>query len=120
MIHVTEEEAKVVAARINMTVEAFDEEYLEKGINRQAIMNTIPCKFLDENKCSVYTDRFSQCREFPHLNQPHVTQRLFGLMMYYGTCPIVFNVLEQAKVHSRFTEFTEATQTNQPVLAYES
>ena len=61
------------------------------------IINTIPCHFLKGTSCSIYEHRFTECREFPHLNKPHFRGRLFGTMQYYEICPIIFNVVEQLK-----------------------
>ncbi|MEO5647988.1 MAG: YkgJ family cysteine cluster protein [Chitinophagaceae bacterium] len=97
MINVTKDEAEKVAERRNMSVLEFKKQYLEESSGGQMIVNTIPCHFLEVNKCGIYTDRFLECREFPHLHRTRVKERLFGLLMYYGTCPIIFNVIEEAK-----------------------
>ena len=82
---------------------------IEESAEGQLIMNTIPCHFLSGSSCNIYEDRFTECREFPHLHKPHFTSRLFGTMIYYGMCPIIFNVVEQLKdaVHFKADEAEE-------------
>lgn len=102
MINVTEEEADRVAARLQLDRKNFDEQYLEKGGYGLMVINTIPCHFLTDNKCTVYEDRFAGCREFPALHLPHFTKRLFTVMMHYNRCPIIFNVVEELKERTGF------------------
>ncbi len=113
MINVTEEEAANVAAATNNSVNSFKEKYIEQSAGGQMIINTIPCHFLEGNICTVYTNRFSECREFPHLHKDHVQQRLFGLLMYYGKCPIIYNVIEQTKMQSGFFDLYKKQESAQ-------
>jgi Fe-S-cluster containining protein len=66
------------------------------------IMNAIPCRFLEELSCTIYTVRFAGCREFPALHLPGFTARYFTTRMHYGRCPIIFNVLEALKKELSF------------------
>jgi hypothetical protein len=66
------------------------------------IMNSIPCGFLSENKCTVYEKRFDECREFPHLHKDNFKGRLFGTLIHYAMCPIIFNVVEELKKATGF------------------
>ena len=97
MITVSDQEANVLSATLNQTRENFDEQYLEKGSNGLMLINTIPCTFLSDNKCTVYENRFAGCREFPAMHLPNFKQRLFTSFMHYNRCPIIFNVIEQLK-----------------------
>jgi uncharacterized protein len=102
MINVTPAEASGVAAHLEITLPDFKEAYLEESQQGKLIMKSIPCAFLQDNKCTVYENRFSGCRDFPHLDKPGFTDRLFGTFIYYGTCPIIFNVVEQLKIQTNF------------------
>ncbi len=102
MINVSEAEAEKVADYLKISLSGFKNNYLEESQQGKLIMKSIPCSFLQENKCTVYENRFSGCREFPHLDRPNFTGRLFGIFMYYGTCPIIFNVVEQLKIATNF------------------
>lgn len=103
MINVTDEEATRAAARLELNREDFDKKYLEKGSHGMMLINSIPCHFLQENKCTIYEDRFEGCREFPALHLPSFTKRLFTVMMHYSRCPIIFNVVEQLKSETGFS-----------------
>ncbi len=102
MINVTSEEASALSNRLQLSLSDTKAKYIEESEQGQLIMNTIPCHFLSGSSCSIYEDRFTECREFPHLHKPHFTRRLFGTMMYYGMCPIIFNVVEQLKDRLHF------------------
>ena len=96
MINVTNEEADALSLHLNQSRSSFDAQYLEVG-STAMVMNTFPCAFLAEEKCTVYEHRFAGCREFPALHVPHFTKRLFTTFMHYGRCPIIFNVVENLK-----------------------
>ena len=104
MINVTPEEATDVSTHLNIELPAFKEKYLEESYQGQLIMKSIPCSFLNGTVCSIYEHRFDGCREFPHLHRPNFSGRLFGILMYYGTCPIIFNVVERLKERLGFKE----------------
>lgn len=97
MINVSEDEIAPAAKKINITEHCFKQNYIEEGSNGMMIINTIPCVFLSENKCTIYNERFSGCREFPHLEAPGIQKRLFTLFMNYPICPIIFNTVESLK-----------------------
>ena len=102
MIQVEHDEIATAAASHSITPEKFESRYLEKSTGGQLIINQIPCHFLEENRCSIYQNRFSSCREFPPLHLPGFHRRLFALMFHYGKCPIVFNVIEVLKSELNF------------------
>jgi len=112
MINVSTEEADALSDHLAMQRSHFDQTYLEKGIGDTMLMNTIPCHFLTENRCSVYEHRFAGCREFPGLHLPGVCARLFSVFMHYGRCPIVFNVLNALKTKMGFVFTDGNAKTN--------
>ena len=73
------------------------EKFIEESQGGQLIINTIPCHFLADNKCTIYENRFTECRDFPHLHKDGFTARYFNTIMYYHMCPIIFNVVEVLK-----------------------
>ncbi|WP_170117696.1 YkgJ family cysteine cluster protein [Chitinophaga ginsengisoli] len=98
MINVTDSEITSLAAHLNRSEADIKEQYIETGSNNDImVMNTIPCHFLTANCCSIYEHRFAECREFPGLHQPEFTSRLFAMLMHYGRCLIIYNVLEEMK-----------------------
>ena len=108
MINVTSEETEIVASHLEMTKNDFTNKYIEESLGGQKIINTIPCHFLSNDKCTIYESRFNECREFPHLHKPNFCDRLFGTLIHYSICPIIYNVVEQLKIETDFiTEKTE-------------
>lgn len=108
MINVEKEETVLLANYLQISPLDFKEKYLEESDQGQMVINSIPCHFLSGTICSIYQHRFIDCREFPHLHKPHFTHRLFGTLMYYPVCPIVFNVVEKLKNILGFdTQFSE-------------
>jgi Fe-S-cluster containining protein len=102
MINVTQPESDTVAEHLQMNSVDFEEKYIEKSLGGQMIINTIPCHFLSDSKCTIYEKRFNECREFPHLHKPNFSDRLFGTLIHYSICPIIFNVVEELKTATEF------------------
>ncbi len=103
MINVTPAEVTRLAAHLGRTEADVQEEYIETGANNSMmVINAIPCHFLKNSCCTIYEQRFAECREFPGLHQPQFTSRLFAMLMHYGRCPIIYNVLEEMKVRLAF------------------
>lgn len=97
MINVTPEETESLAEHLSMNITVVKEKYIEVSAQGQMIINTIPCHFLQEKSCTIYQNRFTECREFPHLHKPNFKARFFSTIMYYPMCPIIFNVIETLK-----------------------
>jgi Fe-S-cluster containining protein len=104
MINVTKNEAQLAAKHLEISVEDFKNKYIEESLAGEYIINTIPCHFLTEKKCSIYENRFNECREFPHLHKPNFNDRLFGTLIHYSICPIIYNVVEQLKIETKFKD----------------
>lgn len=98
IIDVNAAEITALAAHLEMPEAALKEKYIEESSQGRCFINTIPCHFLQENKCTVYTKRFADCKDFPHLHKTGFKERAPGIMMYYGSCPIIYHVIEQVKV----------------------
>ena len=104
MVNVEPPEADRLASHLDMDRATFDERYVEKSRHSgRMLLNAIPCHFLEGNNCSVYPYRFAGCKEFPALDQPLFTKRLFTVFMHYGRCPIIYNVVEKLKAELGFT-----------------
>ncbi len=102
MINVTDSESENVSDYLNMNKDDFEDKFIEKSSGGMMIMNKIPCHFLIDTKCSIYENRFNECRDFPHIHKPGFNDRLFGTLIHYAICPIIFNVIEQLKVETDF------------------
>jgi Fe-S-cluster containining protein len=102
LININEKEADVLSEHLDQSREIFDKNYLEKGMDGALLINAVPCHFLKENKCTVYSYRFEGCKEFPAMHLPHFNKRLFTTFMHYNRCPIIFNIVEQLKIDTQF------------------
>jgi Fe-S-cluster containining protein len=102
MINLTEAEIEGPARHLNLSHEAFIQAHVEVSSQGQLIMNSIPCHFLCEKKCTIYEHRFADCREFPHLDKPNVQDRMFGTLQHYGICSIIYHVVERLKFATSF------------------
>ena len=60
-------------------------------------LKDIPCKYLNNKTCSIYTNRPEDCKSYPHTQKPEFITRALGMIDNYGICPIVFNLFEQLK-----------------------
>lgn len=102
MINVTPEENIQVAEALNISPDIFKQQFLEESMQGKLIINTIPCHFLADSKCTIYEARFNECRQFPHLHENNFKGRLFGTLIHYAMCPIIFNVIEALKYEVGF------------------
>ena len=102
VINVTGPEVKGLAGTLGISERETRELYIEESMGGNCFVNTIPCHFLSDKKCTIYTGRFTECREFPHLHKLGFKARLAGTLNYYGTCPIIYNVVEVMKRKTGF------------------
>jgi uncharacterized protein len=102
MIGIAPQERSFFAAHFNLPPAEAEAKYLSQSIGGDTIMANMPCVFLCNNKCTVYEQRFADCRNFPNLHQPGFVNRLFSMVMHYGSCPIVHNVTEALKRETGF------------------
>jgi uncharacterized protein len=102
MINITPDETTVLAQKLEKPLQELKATYIEESMEGEYILKQMPCPFLGGNSCTIYADRFTECRDFPHLHKPNFTGRLFGMLMNYAICPIVFNVMEALKKETGF------------------
>ncbi|MEO6916858.1 MAG: YkgJ family cysteine cluster protein [Chitinophagaceae bacterium] len=102
MINVEQEELEPLGIRLRLPVTEIKNRFIEESSQGQLIINTIPCHFLNNSKCTIYEDRFTECREFPHLHKKGFLKRLFGIFMHYDRCPIICNTIEKLKTETAF------------------
>lgn len=72
--------------------------YLHIDEDGDYVLNVAPCPFLDsENYCTVYEDRPTACREYPHTNRKRMAQILDLTLKNTEVCPAVFWIVEELK-----------------------
>lgn len=80
-----------IAKTLRQSIKAFEKQFMSEGkVNP-------PCPMLDGKLCSIYDNRPGVCRSYPHLEQPHFTSRLMGVIENVAICPIAFNAFEELK-----------------------
>lgn len=102
IINITHEEIDGLAQYLQKPVAEVKEQYIEESLAGNCFINVIPCHFLSDNKCTIYPQRFTECRDFPHLHKPGFRKRFPGTLLHYGHCPIVYNVVETLKKELSF------------------
>lgn len=85
--------------RLRMKPSQFIEKYLRVDEDKDYVVKSSPCPFLDyENYCTIYEDRPTACREYPHTNRKRFYQILDLTLKNTSVCPAVFNIVEKLKV----------------------
>ena len=104
VVNITKPEIERLAVFLNMSEEATREKYIEESLAGNTFINTVPCHFLSGTSCSIYTERFTECRDFPHLHKPGFRERFLGTLLHYPNCPIIYNTVEVLKKELKFVE----------------
>jgi Fe-S-cluster containining protein len=101
----SDKDQQIVAEKLGISVEQFREKYLELNTDDDESVWQIrqsPCPFLENNKCTIYENRPTDCRDYPYLYEPEFSSRTMGMVERTYTCPIVFEVFEELKAHLCF------------------
>jgi uncharacterized protein len=86
---------KRISKILQMKEGAFIEKYLRLDEDGDYVAVSAPCPFLGEdNKCSIYEDRPSDCRRFPYTDEDVILKRPRLTEKNSSFCPIVVSVLE--------------------------
>ena len=74
----------------------FIEKYLVVDEEGDFVVNTKPCPFLgNDNFCSIYEERPSDCRRFPYTDEDVIIKRKELTLKNSTFCPITYYVLEK-------------------------
>ncbi len=98
---IEEKDIEQLAAIKQMSAADFNREFVAYD-GQSLYLKTKPCKFLHQNKCSVYEIRPGACAAYPHMNQPDLKYKR-SIWENYHICPIVYNVIEGLKVRFGFS-----------------
>ncbi|HEY4154367.1 MAG TPA: YkgJ family cysteine cluster protein [Puia sp.] len=86
---------KRISRRLQMKEGDFIEKYLQLDEEGDYVLISTPCAFLgNDNRCSIYEDRPSDCRRFPYTDEDVILKRPKLTQMNSSFCPIVVSVLE--------------------------
>lgn len=87
-----------IAKRLKIRPSDFIEKHLHIDEDNHYVLNQSPCLFLDEeNYCTIYNDRPTACKEYPHTNRVRFYQ--ISELTYNNTfiCPAVSRITEKLK-----------------------
>ncbi len=68
-----------------------------KDIEAFKYLMSFPCKNLNGKKCTIYSERPEECREYPYMHRNKYVERTHEILQNYEICPIVFNIFELLK-----------------------
>lgn len=98
VIHPTlaDEDARRISAHLHMSKEEFIKKFAVEDEADGLILRELPCAFLKDNKCTIYEARPTACAEYPFL-KTNIPWKTIAFFSNARVCPIVFNVLQEAK-----------------------
>ena len=100
---VTDEEIKKLSRLEHLSPLDFVAKYVDfNDRDRSKYLKDLPCKYLNEKKCSLNSNKPEECQAYPHTQNGHFIHRTFVMIDNYGICPIVFNLFEQLKMELNF------------------
>lgn len=86
---------KRIAKVLRMKEGEFTQQYLRLDEENDYVVKKSPCPFLGEdNYCSIYEDRPSDCRRYPYTDEDVLLKRIPLTLKNATSCPAVFTVLE--------------------------
>jgi uncharacterized protein len=89
-------DVKRVAKLLKMKEGQFIETYLTLDADNDFVTNTKPCPFLgDDNFCSIYEHRPSDCARFPYTDEDIIIKRQQLTLKNASFCPAVYFVVER-------------------------
>ncbi len=98
-----EADIKRLARRLNLSPPEFQKRYVAREADNTLVFAARPCPMLGaDNRCGVYEDRPTACRDFPYLYDKDFRSRTLSMVENTALCPIVFNVWRELKVKFRF------------------
>lgn len=87
------------AGAVRLKPAMFIEKYLKIDEDKDYVLKSTPCPFLDhENYCTIYKDRPTACREYPHTDRKRMVQILDLTLKNTKICPAVARILNQINI----------------------
>lgn len=88
-----------VAKSLRLKPSQFIEKYLKIDEDDDYVLQQSPCTFLDaDNYCTIYNDRPTACREYPHTNRKKMYQLIELSLKNTLVCPAVHSIFKKIKV----------------------
>lgn len=87
---------KRISKHLRMKEGDFIETYLMLDTEGDYVLRSTPCPFLaEDNTCSIYEERPSDCRRFPYTDEDVLFKRPAITLKNSEFCPAVYYVLEK-------------------------
>lgn len=89
-----------IAKHLGMRVAEFTDKYLRFDEDRDWVLKSSPCSFLDleDNTCSIYDFRPKACREYPHTDRKNMNQVMDLTFRNTMVCPAVAEMAERLRL----------------------
>lgn len=90
-------DVKRIARYLGMRESVFIDTYLKVDEEGDFVVKSSPCPFLNlnDNTCTIYDERPSDCRRFPYTDEDIIIKRQNLTLKNTGFCPITYYVLEK-------------------------
>jgi uncharacterized protein len=86
---------KRISKVLQIKESALIEKYLRMDEEGDYVTQSLPCPFLgNDNRCSIYEDRPSDCKRFPYTDEDIILKRPKLTLINSSFCPIVVSVME--------------------------
>lgn len=93
---------KRISRHLKMRESDFIEAYLKVDEDGDFVVKSLPCPFLgDDNYCSIYDQRPSDCARFPYTDEDVLLKRQQLTLKNSTFCPITYYVLERLMAESK-------------------
>ncbi|MDP1844194.1 MAG: YkgJ family cysteine cluster protein [Sediminibacterium sp.] len=93
---------KRISKHLHMKESAFIDTYLSLDSDGDYVVKSTPCPFLGEdNFCSIYEHRPSDCHRFPYTDEDVFFKRPAITLKNSSFCPAVYFVLEKISVNQK-------------------
>jgi len=105
VVPLEDNEIAAMATAKGMCTADFHKQFVREVEGYPQAIDAQPCPLQDGTRCTVYECRPEPCRGYPYIGID-VRSHMPAILERAGTCPIVFEMLEQLKHRLRFRRIT--------------
>lgn len=93
---------KRISKHLHLKESVFIDQYLSLDMDGDYVLKSTPCAFLGENNfCSIYEQRPSDCHRFPYTDEDVFFKRPAITLKNSTFCPAVYYVLEKISANTK-------------------